>query len=446
MKEPDERRVGTLRRALVAATALCVALVGHQTIAGAAGETIATVAGTGVPGDTGDGGPATVARINQPRSVFVTSDGGYVFAEPFTHRVRRVAANGIITTVAGTGTAGFSGDGGPATRAQLNFTHAAAPTADGGLLLADTFNNRIRKVSAQGIITTVAGNGAEPYNGDNRPATQASISRPRGVTAMADGGFLIPDSGNNRIRRVWPSGIITTVAGTGQAGFSGDSGQATRATLNMPFGATPTADGGFLVADTANQRIRKVSPGGTITTVAGTGTAGYAGDGGPATLSRLYYPHNVVALPAASFFIADTANNRLRRVDSYGKIVTIAGNGVQGYGGDGGLAVNASLNYPKAMAVASGGRVLIADEGNHRIRLTSPAGATSTTTTTPHAAAAEPDNSLTTSAPMTSGRPPTTKGAPCEAIQRRIFQAADLQAVQALAAAYASSGCGTALT
>ena len=195
----------------------------------------------------------------------------------------------------------------------MNFVHSASPTADGGFLLADTLNGRIRKISAAGVITTVAGTGDPGYSGDGGPATSAQINNPRGVVALADGGFLIPDSNNHRVRKVSPAGMITTVAGTGAQGFSGDGGPATAAQLSIPFGVAPTADGGFLIVDVGNQRIRKVSAAGEITTVAGNGIAGYGGDDGPATAASLRDPHNVVALADGGFLIADASNQRVRR-------------------------------------------------------------------------------------------------------------------------------------
>lgn len=432
------------RRTAVALCVLAVALMTTQAIAGAAGEIISTVAGTGVAGDTGDGGPATSASISMPRSVSATPDGGFVFAEPYTHRVRRVSANGTISTLAGSGIAGFSGDGGPATAARLNFVHAASPTPDGGMLLADTHNNRIRRVSARGTIFTVAGTGAGGYNGDSQPATAASINQPRGVAALPDGGFLIADSGNHRIRRVAPSGIITTVAGMGQAGFSGDGGPATLARLNLPFYAVTSGDGGILVADTANQRIRRISPAGTITTAAGTGAAGYGGDGGPATSAPLNNPHSLVAAPGGGFLVADTSNNRVRVVDVSGIITTLAGNGAKAFGGDSGPATSASLNQPKGVAVTAQGGVLVADEGNNRIRLVS-AGAPTTTTTT----SAPTSSTTVTTAPTTTTSAPTTTTTPtsqnpaCLAIRQRAAQTTDPATRQALASAYAAYGCGT---
>ncbi len=208
---------------------------------------VLTAAGNGTRASTGDGKQATEASLNRPRSIFETSDGGFVWAEPFSNTVRKVGPDGIVVKIAGSGVAGYSGDGGQATAANLDFVHGAAPTADGGFLLADTDNERIRKVAANGIITTVAGTGTPGYSGDGGQAVAAQISGPRGVAALPDGGFLIPDTNNNRVRRVWPNGTITTVAGTGVAGFAGDDGLATLAQLSTPFGVAPTADGGFLI-------------------------------------------------------------------------------------------------------------------------------------------------------------------------------------------------------
>jgi hypothetical protein len=332
------------------------------------GTTIWTLAGDGTAADTGDGGQAREASINQPRSIFALPGGGYVWAEPWSNRARKVDANGVITTIAGTGVAGDSGDDGPATQAELNFVHSIAPTADGGLLVADTLNSRIRKIDASGIIRTVAGTGSAGYSGDGGPATNAEINNPRGVVALPDGSFLFPDTNNQRVRKVSAGGVITTVAGTGTQGYAGDGGPATSARLSIPFGVAPTPDGGFLIDDVGNQRVRKVSASGTITTVAGTGVKGFSGDGGPATAAKLADPHNVVALPDGSFAIADASNERVRLVSASGVISTLAGTGVRGFSGDGGQSTSAQVAVPKAVAVTSSGDVLVAEDLNNRIR------------------------------------------------------------------------------
>jgi hypothetical protein len=281
---------------------------GASTGAGVPSPTITTVAGTGVDGRSGDGGSATSAAIGQPRGLALAPDGGYVFAEPFNETVRRVFPDGRIETIAGTGSAGYNGDGGPATQAELNLPHGVAFLPSGALVIADTLNDRIREISASGTISTVAGTGRPGYSGDDGPATEAMIDAPRGVASLPDGSVLIPDSDNQRIRRVWPDGSITTVAGNGTRGFSGDGGLAVDAELSEPFGVAGLPDGGFLIADNGNNRIRRVWPNGTISTVAGNGPRSYGGDGGPAVDASLNSPHNVTPLPDGGFLIADVGN------------------------------------------------------------------------------------------------------------------------------------------
>jgi hypothetical protein len=332
--------------------------------------TITTVAGTGVLGQSGDGGPATAAEIDHPRGIAIAPGGGFVFADAFANTVRRVWPDGHISTVAGTGVAGFSGDGGPATTARVDLPHGVAFTTEGTLLVADALDNRIRAIGSDGTITTVAGTGEAGFSGDGGPATRAAIDAPRGVTALTGGAYLIPDSGNQRIREVAADGNITTVAGDGVRGFAGDGGPATSAELSLPFAAVPTADGGFLVADTGNDRVRRVAPDGTITTVAGDGTRGYGGDGGPATLAALSSPHNLAVLPDGGFLIADEGNNRVRRVWPNRTITTVVGTGEAGFSGDGGPPSAADLNEPKAIAVLPDYRgFLLADAANSRVRL-----------------------------------------------------------------------------
>lgn len=351
---------------------LGVAVSSGAAVAGAGVEqqaTIVTVAGTGIDGHTGDGGPALAAAIAHPRGVGFLRDGSFVFAEPFANTVRRVALDGTITTIAGTGDTGYSGDGGPATAARLFLAHGVAQLPDGSLLVADAGNNRIRRI-ADGIITTVAGTGERGFSGDGGPAVAAKIDNPRGVAVLPGGGFLIPDTDNHRVRRVDADGTITTVAGTGTPGLSGDGGAAVDAQLRRPFGVAPTADGGFLVVDVGNQRIRRVSRDGVITTVAGTGVNGFSGDAGPATSAALDNPHNVAVLPDGGFLIADTFNNRVRRVSPTGVITTVAGTGAAAFSDGDGSAATAALDLPKALAILpdrSG--FLVGDSANNRVRL-----------------------------------------------------------------------------
>ncbi|MGI8593708.1 MAG: RICIN domain-containing protein [Solirubrobacteraceae bacterium] len=358
---------------MLLATLLALAVAAPE--ANAAEPLIYTLAGTGDPGYAGDGGPATDARLDLPRGVDVAPDGSVLFAEADNAVIRLVTRKGTIQTVAGTGRTGFGGDGGPATRARLNFVHGVAVLPGGGFLLADLFNARIRRVSRSGVIRTVAGTGAEGFSGDGGRATAARIARPRGVAAekVAGGGFLIPDTDNRRIRRV-RNGIIRTVAGNGRPGArAGDGGPATRARMSGPFALSATRDGGFYIADAGAHVVRFVSRRGRIRTVAGTGRPGFGGDGGQATRARLSSPHGVFAIEDGGFLIADALNHRVRRVLRSGRIVTVAGRGSRGYAGDGGRADRARLNQPKGVATTPDGGIAIADANNDAIRWVAPA-------------------------------------------------------------------------
>ncbi|HKG02534.1 MAG TPA: hypothetical protein VKB03_05085 [Conexibacter sp.] len=346
---------------------------------GAAGESIQTVAGSGTGGFGGDGGPATSALLTSPSDVVALDAGGYLIADTSNHRIRRVEVDGTVRTLAGAGPAAgapgaFGGDGLAATDStvRLNQPRGASPLTGGGFLIADTGNNRIRRVD-DGVITTVAGSGQTGFGGDGDGAQIASLDQPAGVAALpavvgaGGGGFLIADTGNNRIRRVSSSGIITTVAGTGTAAFTGDGGPATSAALNAPTSVAPLAGGGFLIADTGNNRIRRVDVDGTIRTVAGGGPAGFGGDGGPAGKALLRAPEGVRALADGSIAIADTGNERVRLVSADGTIRTLVGTGTAGFSGDGGDPALAQLSHPRAVA-QDGTRLLIADTSNNRVR------------------------------------------------------------------------------
>jgi hypothetical protein len=337
----------------------------------AASHDISTVAGTGTAGETGDNGPANQAEIGVPVGVKVVSDGGYLIFAQSGGVVRRVSPFGVITTVAGNGTSGNgAGDGGPATSATMNIPSGGDMTADGGYLIADANDNRIRRVSPSGIISTAVGNGGASFSGDGGPAGQATLSFPYDVAAQSDGGYLIADEDNQRIRRVAADGTISTVAGGGSPPDGvGDGGPATSAQLFKPSGVTLTPDGGYLIADAYHNRVRKVSFDGTITTVAGTGTAGATGDGGPATLATLDHPSRVAIEPDGGFIIADNLNHEVRRVAPDGTITTVAGTGTAGFNGDGIPATTAQLNNLFGVAVTQAGDYLVADTNNQRIRL-----------------------------------------------------------------------------
>ena len=308
---------------------------------------ITTVAGGGTT-DLGDGGLATEATFSShPMRVTGDRPGNLYVTDAHHARVRRInSQTGIIETIAGCGTEGYSGDDGPAVHAQLASPHGSALDRQGNLYIADLKNDRIRRVDVTtGIITTVAGNGEHGYSGDGGPATEAMLASPIAVTCSADGDLYITDHRNSRIRRVDAvTGIITTVAGTGEQGHSGDGGPATHAAIALPRDVAFDADGSLYIADGANNRIRKVAPDGTIATVAGTGRAEYSGDGGPATKATLSMPYSISLDRDGNLYVVDTGNYRVRRIDaSSGIIATIAGNGSYGFSGDGGPATEASL-------------------------------------------------------------------------------------------------------
>jgi ribosomal protein S11 len=334
---------------------------------------IITVAGNGSVGYSGDGGPATSARLNDPFDVAVDGSGNVFFSDQGNNRIREVVkATGNIITVAGTGTAGYNGDGEPATSAEVNEPSGVAVDSSGNIFIADWHNNRIREVvKVTGAISTVAGTGTGGYSGDGGPATSAQVNYPNGVAVDGSDNVFIGDSSNNRVREVVKAtGIITTIAGTGTSGFSGDGGPATSAQVNYPNGVAVDDSGDVFITDTYNSRIREVVKAtGNIITVAGTGTPGFSGDGGPATSARLYYPTGVAVDSSGNLYIADLYNNRIREVvKATGAITTIAGNGGTTDSGDGGLATSAGIASPQAVAVDGSGNVYIADFYTNRIR------------------------------------------------------------------------------
>ncbi len=401
---------------------------------------IHTIAGTGAAGYAGDGGPATQAWLNAPIQVAVDNAGNIFIADKGNRRVRMIDPyDRYIWTLAGNGEMGSGGDGGPAVEAELYFPYGVAASAFSGdvyisvttgeapsqhnrvrvvrdfdiieplvgggsaegapatealidprgsdvqagrgvlpdLYFADGSNNRLRRVDGgSGTIATVAGTGEPGYSGDRGLATKAKLNLPLDVAAYSDGTLFIADTSNNVIRKVSPSGIITTVAGTGFWNYGGDGGPATSAYLATPTGVAIDKLGNLYIADSENYRIRKVGPpgcvisGGTciIDTVAGNGMWGYAGDGGPATEARLKTPRDVIVATDGSFYIADSLSHRIRRVDPQGIITTYAGNGSSGFSGDFGPAVWAKLNRPLQLSLDAGGNLFIADSLNNRVR------------------------------------------------------------------------------
>ena len=387
---------------------------------------ITTVAGTGISGFSGDGGPARQAMISFPTGVWVDGQGNILLTDDANNRIRRIDRQGIITTVAGNGTAGYSGDGGPALDASFNFPYCVATDRAGNIYIGDQLNNVIRKIDTAGIVSTFAGNGTAGFSGDGGPANQASLNFPYAVLPDNQGNLYIGDFTNNRVRKVDRNHVITTFAGNGSTGCVGDGGPATSASIGgargmlisggslliatggcgkirsvdlttniigtlagssggydgdgKPAGLTkfsgpssPLLDGqgNLVVVDRGNDRVRMLDPGThTFKTIAG----GFIGDGGPGPQSALNLPLGINFDSAGNLYIADEFDNRVRVVHSDGTISTVAGTGISGYTGDGGLASNAKLYGPTAVAADRNGNVYIADQFGGILRKVSPNG------------------------------------------------------------------------
>ena len=316
--------------------------------------TISTVAGTGLPGSSGDGGPATDAQF-LPASLAVDTAGRlYVTDQP--GRVRRVNAKGVIKTVAGTGGTNYTGDGGQATDAEIGIAPDLAADMDGNLYLLQFEDTAVRQVSSDGVISVLV---CDPRRS------------PAAAALDTEGALYIVCQDDNSVVKVDADGSATTVAGTGLPGFAGDGGPAAEAELSLPYGIAIGPDGSVYVGDSGNNRIRKIDSEGVITTVAGTGTAGYSGDGGPAVDAELAFAGGAAGLVVdaeGNLFIADHQNERIRRVGIDGMITTVAGTGTAGYSGDDGPATEAMLDSPIALAVDADGNLYIADAGNYRVR------------------------------------------------------------------------------
>ena len=353
----------------------CVPLHGQIVLPGAG--IIDTVAGTGVGGYSGDGGMATSAKLDLPQGIAVDSAGNIYIADTQNSRIREVAfSTGIISTVAGNGTAGFSGDGGAATSAEVNHPRGVVVDALGNIYIGDTDNSRIRKVAPGGIISTVAGNGTSGSSGDGGLATSAELNAPSYLAVDASTNIYVTDSNSQVIRKVTATtGIIQTVAGggvicTSHTDLVGDGCLAIHAVMDVPEGVAVDAIGNLYIADTGFSRIRKVTAStNIITTVAGNGIAGFSGDGGAATSAELLGPFDVVVDGAGNLYIADTSNQRIREVDALtGNIATIVGDGTSGSSGDGEAATSAELENPESIAVDNYGNIYTPDTAANRIR------------------------------------------------------------------------------
>lgn len=336
------------------------------------GQTINPVAGDGTTGSLGDDGPASSAQFWSPAGLCVTARGIVYVADARNNRVRCITPNGTVATIAGTDESGNYGDNAPATDSRLNGPAAVLADNQGNLFIADKYNNRVRRINASGLMQAWAGSGAPGYAGDGGQAVSASLSAPSALALDTLGNLYIADAGNHCIRKVAPTGIITTVAGTGEAGFTGDNGPATAAKLNTPAGLAFDTSGNLLIADSWNYRVRCLAPNGIITTIAGTGVAGFSGDGKFDTSAELNLPTGLATDRKGNLFIADQGNNRIRRISANTIITTYAGTGNAGYSGDGGNALAADLNTPSGLATDAAGNLYVSEELNNRIRRITP--------------------------------------------------------------------------
>ncbi len=334
---------------------------------------LVTIAGNGATDYNGDGIPAMAAALT-PTDIAIGRDGSLYIVDMYNHRIRRVDADGVIHTVAGNGRSGFSGDGGAATGAQLNYPFGIAVGPDDSLYIADMDNNRIRRVSPEGVITTVAGGGVADETsgtiGDGGAATQAVLSYPSHVTVAPDGTLYIADSEQHRIRKVTADGIITTVAGNGEGGYNGDGIPATQASLMYPSKVTLGTDGSLYIVDSGNYRIRKVNPEGVITTVVGTGVGGYNGDEIPATQAQISDVYALALGADGALYFGDTGNQRVRKISPDGVITTIAGTGTWSDGAESGPPPLTPLDYPMSIALGADHALYIVE--STRIRAFTP--------------------------------------------------------------------------
>jgi sugar lactone lactonase YvrE len=307
-----------------------------------------------------------------PNGLALDARGDLYISDIGSHSILKLDSQSRLTVIAGTGESGYSGDGGPAVSACLNAPHDLTFDASGRLLIADTYNHRIRRVDRQGVITTVAGNGSAPNTGYGRPAPEDSLNNPQGIAVDQAGNILIADTYNRVVRQVDAHGAMKIIAGS-VGGLNGDGGAANKAQLNLPMAVTQAPDGVVYISDSGNSRVRRIDSDGVIRTVSGLGGgdglggAGFAGDSGPAEKAKLFSPADIKVDRAGNVYISDSGNNRIR-VISAGKITTVVGSGQMGFSGDGRAAVAAELNTPQKIALGQDGSLYIADRANHRVR------------------------------------------------------------------------------
>lgn len=332
-------------------------------------QTIYTVAGTGSAGYTGDGSAATSAKLERPNGVAFDAAGNMYIADSASNVIRKVnVSSNIISTIAGTGTAGSSGDGSAATAATLNAPIGIAFDASGNLFITEALGNVVRKINSSGVISTIAGTGTASTTGDGSAATAATLNTPVGIAIDASGNIFIAEANGNVIRKINGSGIISTVAGTGTASSTGDGSAATAATLDAPVGLAFDGSGNLYISESAGHRIRKVNGTGVISTYAGTGIAGSTGDGSLATDAKLRNPTGIAFDANGNLYVSETNGRFIRRVSNTDTITTVAGTGAAGYSGDGGNATAATFRRPFGIAV-NRGNIFISDWNTRTVRM-----------------------------------------------------------------------------
>ncbi len=331
-------------------------------------QSISTYAGNGVAASTGDGSSPLLASFNNPSGVYIDAGNNLYVIEYSGCKIRKITSSGIVSTFAGNGIPAFAGDGGPATAASFYYPIDMVADAAGNIYVSDNANQRIRKITPAGIISTYAGSGAYGFSGDGGPATAAALRDPSRMAIDGAGNIYFADANNHRIRMITPAGIISTVAGNGTAAFAGDGGPATAASLSTPLGVGFDGFGNMYIADAMNHRVRKVNTAGMISTYAGNGSSVASGDGGPATAAGIDYINGITVDGSCNVYFTDWNQHTVRKINVLGTISRVVGNGTPGFSGDGGAAVSAQLNGPNNLVFDHAYNLYIPEYHNNRIR------------------------------------------------------------------------------